>query len=327
MRDHAPIFVVGSARSGNTLLYHLLLSSGHFPPYRTEPVVFDLLIPRFGDFRHRRNREELMKYWVRSKQCRLSGLDPRQLTDRVLNEISSAGEFLATVMDGMAQAQGYRRWAVWGPDNLLHMRAIKRQIPNALFIHVIRDGRDVALALHHKGFIRPFPWDRRHRLLVSALHWQWKVQRGRRSARKLGDDYIEVRFEDLVLEPQQTLAQVGEFIGLPLDYERIQRSPLGAVSAPNTAFPAELRSGSFKPVGRWKKQLSTDEVRQLESLIGDALEELKYPLSCPARLKTSLRHTSLKAIYPPFYSLKEWSRLRTPLGHFVNMNRLVLQES
>jgi hypothetical protein len=326
MRDHAPIFVVGSARSGNTLLYHLLLSSGHFPLYRPEPVVFDLLVPRFGDFRHRRNREELMKYWVRSKQCRLTELDPRQLTDRVLNEVSSAGEFLATVMEEMALARDCRRWAVWGPDNLLHMRAIKRQIPNALFIHVVRDGRDVALALHTEGYIRPFPWDRRHRLLVSALHWQWKVQRGRRSASELGDDYTELRFEDLVLEPQRTLAQVGNFIGLSLDYKRIQSSPYGVVSAPNTSFPAELHSGSFEPVGRWKKKLSADEVRQLESLIGDTLEELEYPLSCPSRPKNSLRLSTLKAIYPPFYSFKEWSRLRTPLRHFVSMNRLVLQK-
>jgi hypothetical protein len=67
--------------------------------------------------------------------------------------------------------------------------------------------------LHTKGFIRPFPWDRRHRLLVSALHWKWKVQRGRRIRHELGNDYPEVRFEDLILKPQQTLAQVGDFVG------------------------------------------------------------------------------------------------------------------
>jgi hypothetical protein len=228
-------------------------------------------------------------------------------------------------MSEMAQAQGFQRWAVWGPDNLLHMRAIKRQIPDALFIHVIRDGRDVAFALHTKGFIRPFPWDRQHRLLVSALHWRWKVQAGRRFRHELGADYMEVRFEDLVAKPQQTLAQLGEFIALPLDYDRIQSSQLGVVSNPNTSFPNELRSGSFDPVGRWKKQLSSEEVGQLESLIGDQLVELNYPLATPVPPNPGLRLRTLKATYPAFYSLKEWSRLRTPLGRFVNMNRLVLQ--
>jgi hypothetical protein len=327
MRDTSPVFVVGSARSGNTLLYHMLLSSGHFPQYRTEPAVFDLLIPRFGDFRHRRNREKLMKYWVRSKQCCLTGLDPQQLTALVLNKVSSAGNFLTAVMESMARAQGYRRWAVWGPDNLLHLSVIKRQIPGALFVHIIRDGRDVACGLHAKAFIRPFPWDRCHRLLVSALHWKWKVRRGRRVGHELGNDYLEVRFEDLVLKPQQTLAWVGDFIAMPLDYDFIQNSKIGAVSTPNTSFPAELHSGGFAPVGRWQKLLTSKAVLELESLIGDELQELGYQLSSPAPAKPSLRLRSLEAVYPRFYSFKEWSRLTTPLGRFVNVNRLGLTNS
>ena len=322
MRDCAPVFVVGSARSGNTLLYQLLLGSGHFPEYRAEPVVFDLLIPRFGDFQRYRNRRKLMKHWVHSAQCRLSGLDAQQLTQRVLSEVSTAGGFLSTVMNEMATTRGYRRWAVWGPDNLLHMRAIKRQVPNALFLHLIRDGRDVAYALHTKGFIRPFPWDRRHRLLVSGLHWKWKVRRGRRVRHQLGDDYLEVRFEDLVLKPHETLAQIGEFIDCRLDYESIRDS---RSIVPNTSFPAELESGNFAPVGRWKKHLTPDDVRQLESLIGDELQELGYPLSASALPRPDLRLQLLRAAYPRFYSLKEWSKLKTPLGRFVNMNRLILQ--
>ena len=56
-RARSPVFVVGSARSGTTLLYHLLLSSGSFVNYRGEPAVFDLMLPKFGDPARRRNRE------------------------------------------------------------------------------------------------------------------------------------------------------------------------------------------------------------------------------------------------------------------------------
>src|SRR5437868_9195932 len=73
-RDQAPVFVVGSARSGNTMLYHMLLCSGNFPIYRTEPLVFDLLVPRFGDLRRASARQDLMNYWLRSRQFRRSGL-------------------------------------------------------------------------------------------------------------------------------------------------------------------------------------------------------------------------------------------------------------
>ena len=113
-RDKAPVFVVGSARSGNTMLYHMLLSSGHFPTYRAEPVVFDLLLPRFGDLRSATARRKLMRYWLRSRQFRRSGLDAGQITEKVMASVRSGGDFLRLVMGEMAQAGGYERWAVWG---------------------------------------------------------------------------------------------------------------------------------------------------------------------------------------------------------------------
>ena len=96
------------------------------------------------------------------------------------------------------------------PDNLLYIPIIKKQITDALFVHVIRDGRDVAYALDRKEFIRPFPWDRSHRLNVSALHWMWKVQTGRVYGRAIGPDYLEIRYEDLVLHPAETLADLSQ---------------------------------------------------------------------------------------------------------------------
>jgi len=138
--DKAPIFVVGSPRSGNTLLYHMLLSSGRFPVYRTEPCVFDLLLPRFGDFCSVATRRQLMRCWLRTIQFRRSGLDAGEITEKVVASVTTGGEFLCAVMGEMARAGGFQHWAVWGPDNLLYIPTIKRQIPDALFIHVIRGG-------------------------------------------------------------------------------------------------------------------------------------------------------------------------------------------
>src|SRR6266852_1451856 len=324
-RDKAPVFVVGSARSGNTMLYHMLLSSGHFPIYRTEPLVFDLLVPRFGDLRSAAVRRKLMRYWLRSRQFRRSGLDARQITEKVMTSVSNGGDFLRAVMEEMARAGGYQRWTVWGPDNLLYLPDIKRQIPEALFIHVVRDGRDVAVALNRKQFIRPFPWDRNYRLFVSALHWMWKVQTGRHDARTLGADYLEVHFEDLVLNPSETLERIGTFIGQTLDYDRIQK--IGAVRRPNTSFTEELEARNFSPVGRWKNLLSQDQIARLEYLTGDLLVELGYPLPHPQRANLGFRLRAMRSLYPAFYDLKEWLKTTTPVGRFVNLNRLHLDES
>jgi hypothetical protein len=308
------------------MLYHMLLSSGRFPVYRTEPCVFDLLVPRFGDFRSVATRREMMSCWLRTRQFRRSGLDAGEITEKVVTSVTTGGEFLRAVMEEMARAGGFQRWAVWGPDNLLYIPAIKRQIPDALFIHVIRDGRDVACALDTREFIRPFRWDRGYRLYVSALHWMWKVQTGRRHRQAIGSDYMEVRFEDLVLHPEEALARVSAFIGGDLDYEKIRTAKIGAISIPNTSFTEEWKSGRFSPVGRWKRQLSDDQVTRLEGLVGELLVALGYPLSRAENTTLGLRLRTMRAMYSSFYQLKEWLKMATPLGRLVNMNRLHIDQ-
>jgi hypothetical protein len=267
-----------------------------------------------------------MRYWLRSRQFRRSGLDARDITDRVLSSVRNGGDFLRVVMGEIARAGGYQRWAVWGPDNLLYIPKIKQQIPEALFIHVVRDGRDVALALDRKKFIRPFPWDRNERLFVSALHWMWKVETGRRHARTLGSDYTEVHFEDLVLHPSETLETVGKFIGQTLDFETIRKTEVGALRRPNTSFTEELDAQKFSPVGRWKNLLSEDQIARLEALEGGLLVDLGYPLSHSQNADLGFRLRVMRSLYPAFYDLKEWLKTATPIGRFVNMNRLHLNE-
>ena len=54
-------------------------------------------------------------------------------------------------MDEVARSQGVPRWALYDPDNVDHMERLKTSIPNALFLHIIRDGRDIALSLKKWG--------------------------------------------------------------------------------------------------------------------------------------------------------------------------------
>ena len=85
-----PVFIVGSPRSGTTLLHHMLVSSGGFALYRTESGVFAILGPRFGDLSVRRNREQLMEHWLRSDLFMLTGLDSEYIRARILNGTSNA---------------------------------------------------------------------------------------------------------------------------------------------------------------------------------------------------------------------------------------------
>src|SRR5678809_1023298 len=73
-RATAPVFVIGSPRSGTTLLYHMLLSAGGFAYYRNETHVFNSLAPRCGDLTRQANRDTLLDIWLPSQMHARSGL-------------------------------------------------------------------------------------------------------------------------------------------------------------------------------------------------------------------------------------------------------------
>src|SRR5262249_54293475 len=158
----------------------------------------NLLTPRFGGLRSPSSRAKWLQGWQRSKLFQVSGLDLQEIHSQLLNECKNPGDCLRVYMEAIARQQGVERWADCTPDHLLYLREIKRQIPAALVIHIIRDGRDVALSFAQQGWSHPLPWDRNQKLGVAALYWSWIVQQGRRYGRDLQGDYVEVHYEDLV---------------------------------------------------------------------------------------------------------------------------------
>lgn len=314
-RSRAPVFVLGCGRSGTTLLYHMLLSSGNFAIYRTESNVINLLEPRFGDLSLNWNRRRLLKAWYDSRMYSLSGLAKGSLEARVKAECRNGGDFLRIIMEEMARQQGVERWAECTPEHLLYLGRIKATIPNALIIHIIRDARDVALSMDKGFWIRPFPWDMNRRLSVIGLYWEWIVQRGRESGKKLGLDYTEVHFEELVRQPNATLARLGQFIDHDLDYERIQKVGIGSVSEPNTSFQS---GAGFNPVGRWREKFPHEELKKFEGLIGTTLEDLGYPLATKdSGLADSAELKRMRSMYRAYFDSKLWLKANTPLGRLL----------
>jgi hypothetical protein len=319
-RNRAPVFVLGCPRSGTTLLYHILLSAGNFALYRAESSVFSVLGPRFGDLRDRGNRGKLLKTWLQSKLFRRTGLDAGEISARVMSECQSAGDFLRVVMESMARQQGVERWADCTPDHLLDIREIKRQIPNALIIHIIRDGRDVALSYAKQGWARPLWWDQGQDVAVSALYWDWIVRKGREQGRSLGPDYHEVSFEDLVNKPSQTLTRLSPFLGHDLDLDRIRKSAIGAITEPNSSFLSD--EVSVNPVGRWKRKMKPDQAALIEGLVGDLLRELGYPVSEAELSVLGLRLKRLRATYASLFTWKLWLKMNTPARYFTDLSRI-----
>jgi len=327
VRAKAPVFVLGCGRSGTKLLYHTLLSAGGFANYHAESNTFNLLARRFGNLARRENRRILLDNWLRSRLFYRSGLTREEIEPRVLEECRNAGDFLRILMETIARKQGVERWAECTPLHLLYLPLIKKLIPDALIIHIIRDGRDVTVSLDRIAWIRPLPWDKKRKLLVPAIFWRWIVSKGRKFGRALGADYLEVHYEDLVEKPRETLAQIGTFIDHHLDYDRIQQNAQGSMVDPNSSFRGDGQEKESNPVGRWRAVLSPEQTAQVESVVGDLLVKTNYELVTPeAQRRRSLLSHVMRVVYPIYFDMKLWLKSSTPLARIAATGRMGISD-
>jgi len=326
MRSRAPVFVLGCGRSGTKFLYHTLLSAGDFAVYHAESNAFNLIGLRFGDLAIRENRRAMLDAWLSSKLFERSGLTREEIEPLILEECRNPGDFLRILMETIARKQGMRRWAESTPLHLLYLPLVKRLVPDALIVHIIRDGRDVAVSLNKIGWIRPFPWDRKKSLVLAGIFWRWIVSKGRRYGRAMGSDYLEVRYEDLVQNPRDFLARLGSFIEQDLDYDRIQSVALGSVQDPNSSFRGDGQEKN--PVGRWKAVLKANEIQTLESAISDLLIETGYTPVTPVEQRSpSISIRLMRALYPKYYDFKLWLKSSTPLAKTADLGRMGIRKS
>jgi Sulfotransferase family len=310
-------------------MYDILLSAGGFASYRGYLPIYNMLIPHVGKLDSRENRSKLIEIWLRSQGFRRSGMDASALRAKVLHQCKTAGDFVRLTMDEIALAQNVTRWALYEPDNVLYIREIKADIPEALFVHMIRDGRDIALSLNKMGGFQPLPWDRGSRELeATAMYWEWTVRKGQLEGREFPADYIEVHYEQLVKEPQAVMRSLGEFLDHDLDYDRIQNAGQGRLRQSNSSFLGEQGAeGQANPVNRWRNRLTREEVVALESLVADCLTGLAYELtSSEQERQRRLYQSWMRFAYPRFLSAKLWLKTKTPLGRFSNLEALELAD-
>jgi hypothetical protein len=105
-----------------------------------------------------------------------------------------------------AAREGKTRWGDKTPSYVRHLPLLADLFPGARFVHVVRDGRDVALS-----FVRHYAGPRN--VYTAAEHWLRSVEEGRRAGEALGPaSYLEVRYEDLIAGPEAVLRGVCAFL-------------------------------------------------------------------------------------------------------------------
>jgi len=315
-----PVFILGSPRSGTTLLSHLLLSGGGFAVVRSELHAMNIVGPRYGGLKREADREALIEAWTETEVHLRTGISDARFAELVRSDVRSATDFLGAVMGEVCALQAARRWSDCTPENVAYIEPLAVAFPEARFLHVVRDGRDVAASIAKRGMANPAERDEGREVEVAAVLWEWFVSAGRRGCEAFADRSMEVRYEALVSDRGDTLAEVAEFLDHEIDLTRVEEVALGSVSRPNTSFEEDLKKGNFQPVERWRSSLSQEELAKVEGLVGETLTELGYERAVD--LQALPEDGGLKARYHRSFTVRQWLKTRTPLGRRTDASAL-----
>ncbi|MGH8824259.1 MAG: sulfotransferase family protein [Jiangellaceae bacterium] len=172
-----------------------------------------------------------------------------------------------------ASSRGKARYGDKTPMHVLHITRLARMFPEARFVHVIRDGRDVAMSYVDVTW-GPSTID------DAAVEWRRRVSAGRRAGRRLGPDrYREIRYEHLVEDPERVVREVCGFIELPWDESLLRYHERAGEVISATRFPdahQRLRLPPTPGLRDWRREMDPGDVSRFEAIAGPLLEELGY---------------------------------------------------
>jgi len=273
--DNAPFFLVGSGRSGSTLL-RIMLSSHRritippetwyiLPLVERLPLTSHLVEPEI------RSAVEVMTSHYRWPDM---GMDRGTLEARVARLRSPRlRDVLDIVYAYHAEMEGKPRWGDKTPSYVRILPQLSELYPEAKFIHLIRDGRDVVRSFRSTGWHGP-------RLHASTDEWKEAIRCAvsyRSSA--LAPRIMEVRYEDLVLHTEPTLRALCTFLAEEFDPAMLRHEP-GAIEK----VPARERHAHGKlarkpepsDVFRWRNEMSLREIVIAEAYLSRELLQAGY---------------------------------------------------
>jgi LPS sulfotransferase NodH len=277
-------FVVGAPRSGTTLL-RLMLDAHPQIAIPAETQFYPAVIA--VDERQERWLDAVLEAMTGNHAWGDFRIDAGAFERAVrASNPAGRGDVLRTFYRTYAARLGKHAWGDKWPGNVLRMREIAGLLPEARFVHIIRDGRDVAASLREMWFR---PGDTYEECI---LLWSGRIRAAREQAGS-GLPYLEVRYEALVREPRETLARICGFIEIAFDEAmlgyhgnaRARHDEVDDWTFAGRFIPREqivaVHGNTHRPptterIGSWRSVMSPADVAACERAAGDLLAELGY---------------------------------------------------
>ncbi len=246
---------------------------------------------QFGDLRKDRNFERCLRSMLRYKHVRFLDPDPERIRVEFLQGPRTYERLFSLFLIQYAEREGKPRWGA--QTGLIERYAdhLFSAYPGVKVVHMVRDPRDryeASLALWPNG---------RGRAGAAAARWRYSMRLAERNLDRFGKDYLVVRFEDLVLQPERTIRSVLGFLG-----EELLPDVLTMSSAPE--HREKLLGGgrrsddplSTEFIGRYRDRVPRAELAFVQSVAGRQMRVYGYE---PDPVRFSSREWSRYAIEWP----------------------------
>ena len=276
-----PFFIVGSGRSGTTLLRSIL--SEHpdvfIPP---ENQMLRYMAKAFDAYRglpwrvqvaavlEEFEKNEEFSEWEVDLFALMARVGLLKKEDRTFAELVN----LIYTEYGSFHAPGKTRWGDKTPDNAFNLDLIEKHFPNAQYIHMLRDGRDSVASFFKSNF---YNGD----IIRAAYKWRDSVRFCRRFKKKVQDKrrFFELRYEDLVFSPDKKIKEICNYLNIDVTEKMLQYK--GASSnmkdVLNKKKHQNVNRGIFtKSIGHWEQDIPKSDIRKVLKIIEGELRFFGY---------------------------------------------------
>lgn len=294
MSGNPYVFVVGCPRSGTTLFQRILDAHPELAVIHETHWVAEFFETRTGVSEEGTVTPELVPRLVQHRR-----FPSLEMTQDELERLANGAEpidfasFVSRVFDLYGERRGKRIVGDKTPGNVRHLPTVHALWPDARIVHLIRDGREVALSWmswkkSERALGRFASWHEEP-LIAIALWWRLNVRLGREFARSVPSElYREARYERLVADPAAECAALCDFLGIRYDEAMLRFHEGRERHDPHLASKARWLPPT-PGIRDWRSQMPSGQVELFEAAAGDLLDELGYERAFPRPGPDALR--------------------------------------
>lgn len=270
MQNSGDLFIIGSPRSGTTWLQTMIGSHPHIATTVEVTLYSAYIEPLYAAWKAEKKNIDEGK-WVKGMPHLF---EEKEFIEILQNFIQETNKRI------LSKKEGAIRVLAKAPENSFFVDTIDLFSPNAKFIHIIRDGRDVVCSMRNAKKKIGFGY---YEIDKCANHWKTSIVAARHAS-KFSDRYMEVHYEDLLDDGAKNLENIFNFIGFPLvpgkAAEMIDAFSFKNMKAERRGPDPNVKSGSksfYKGKrGGWVEELTRDELALFYKVAGDMLVSLNY---------------------------------------------------